>query len=262
MVNSEQQRAITSASRIVAAVSNIAISPTNDRTFEAARAAAHAQGRWLTAELKNRSVATVSTARKAMAIPAITCPQPCGLPTPNPGAYTTISRTVSAAKAHYTGSILNSDLSSISTGTMSASTKYDLQVNYSDGTSSIALTIQRPSGALILARLNPDGSVRYIQFGTCNCSDQGSNNSDWAGDQYFSPTLFGGNGQGSQYDGAYSIWNPWSCAAVTGAGGIAVGAVAEILLPVKGPWTWRLGTYAGATMTGFILWKTGSCWKK
>jgi hypothetical protein len=238
--------------------SSVAIGPTADSNFEAARASAHAQGRWLTAELKVQAVpvggytplSAYPTSVKRLQ-PETVCANYCTGGGGGGSNYTLVSRTVSAMHPEFPVAELSSDEAYVSAGNSTqAPPGYDIQVNYSDGTSVVGTIVMSTTNVPVFQRLLPDGTAQFTRL----TMDRLFNG--YSGDCGSDGSCGGNPGGGGFFDGIpYSypgLGQPW-CGILVGAGGLAGGFLAEALIPVKGPWAWRLGAFAGGTLISSIL---------
>lgn len=223
------------------------------------RAYAASQGRWVTRDLAPVKSASlqhfVPNPRLISAAPCPVIPQPQSfgprpqiVPTPcggggsdTPPGYVHVTTSVSSYVPYYDP---NEEQASLKTGAPITKTKsdpgYDLRVDYSDGTSSLLLSLKTNDGQNNqVAVMHPNGTSTVLTANV-NTSPSGI---DFKVVNPSVPTV-----------SLQSVRCDLVCRGiVTGGSAIIFGGLAELAFPAGGPWSFRLGAFAGGLIGTAIV---------
>ena len=226
-------------------------SVSTESSLPVTKAAAHARGMWLTQELPAVKIIPVA-ASAPRHIDNVPVPPPGGWRPP--AGYSGVTRTAGSTKPWYSPSQLASDANYVTyRGVFTGTNQYQLRVDYSDGTSAIAVGIANQPNEL--AVIHPDGSASVIALNTT----AGNGGTVTLVQDHLSAQPFI-NAQPQKL-------STFTCSLITAGGGFIGGLFAEGVVDLLSdgigtslsPWVWRIGAAGGTAFTAYFLNVSGSC---
>lgn len=146
----------------------------------------------------------------------------------------------------------------VTRGTFDGDPGYDIRVDHSDGSTSLAMTLSDGT----LAVMSPDGTSTIVAIDSFDSTGATLHVVSFA-----VPTSVAASSRSGGNNDKHSPLPGYVCAIISGAGGLAGGAIAATAVTLLSggsgvavsPWAFRLGAFGGSAVTSYLLYQSHIC---